>query len=345
MNLPRCLYSEWEATSPSGESGAGSDSGPPSGLSGRRSFRSGSTPGGFGSTVFRSSFAGGGSLGSMSSHISLAYPLPAPGCVHAGLDSGLSAKESKAGDEAEEGTHDSAEHGPQCDRHPEASEQAAQEHPSTEACVETGFAALLERDHSIDEPCEEPANGSNEDHRGPSCPRWSRHPRDEEAEEPAHDCAADHQPKGGLLHRSVQEDHPVEERCGHEKNGSREDEDGAPHGRSIAPCCRTVHYCSYLVALKPVTVAIEVRVTGMCEKSLRSAPTATRGPARGKRAANATANPQVRGLEGSPFPRAIGSEPVKADREKVLRPHGGVPGPNVPDRRENPADRPERAER
>jgi hypothetical protein len=57
-------YTEWEANSPSRESG--SDSGPPSGLSGRRSFPFGSTLGGFGSTVFRSSFFGGGSLGSMS---------------------------------------------------------------------------------------------------------------------------------------------------------------------------------------------------------------------------------------------------------------------------------------
>jgi hypothetical protein len=89
---PRCSmpegsrsgYSEWEATSPSGESGAGSDSGPPSGLSGRRSFRSGSTPGGFGSTVFRSSFAGGGSLGSMSPPI-VAHPVPAPASVQTSL--------------------------------------------------------------------------------------------------------------------------------------------------------------------------------------------------------------------------------------------------------------------
>ena len=80
----RCRYSEWEATSPSGESGAGSDSGPPSGLSGRRSFRWGSTPGGFGSTVSRSSFFGGGSLGFMSPP-AVAHPLPVPSCVHAGM--------------------------------------------------------------------------------------------------------------------------------------------------------------------------------------------------------------------------------------------------------------------
>jgi hypothetical protein len=85
-------YSEWEATSPSGESGAGSDSGPPSGLSGRRSFRSGSTPGGSGSTVFRSSFAGGGSLGSMSPP-TVAHPIPALGGV-------------KTSESVEQGAHD-----------------------------------------------------------------------------------------------------------------------------------------------------------------------------------------------------------------------------------------------
>jgi hypothetical protein len=73
----RFRYAEWEETS-SRESG--SDSGPPSGLSGRRSFRSGSAPGGSGSTVFRSSFAGGGSLGSMSPSVG-ARPLPALGGV------------------------------------------------------------------------------------------------------------------------------------------------------------------------------------------------------------------------------------------------------------------------
>ncbi len=80
-------YSEWEATSASGESGADSASAPSSGLLGRCSLRSGSLPGGCGSTVLRSSLAGGDSLGSMSGPPFVAHPLPAPGCVHTGLDS------------------------------------------------------------------------------------------------------------------------------------------------------------------------------------------------------------------------------------------------------------------
>jgi hypothetical protein len=170
---------------------------------------------------------------------------------------GLPSPRKPGSDRTEEGTGDSAEHGPHRDRHPGVAKQLAQEHPST-ACVGEPVAALLEREHSIDEPREEPANGAEEDQRGPSCPGRSRQLRDEEAEETAYECGADHQPESGLLRRSVKEDESVGERGEHEKNGSREGEDGAPHGRSIVPRSTTVHRCSYIVALKLVTVAIEV---------------------------------------------------------------------------------------